>query len=217
MCSDPLITAPRRPGTHNCSPPEEPRSIDRGWGGFKSFRKRVPINLNKMKVMVHDRHAIGDLSFFPAMGASGSQRNRIEHNVPMDFEEHMGDSDEASEDDSNDQVQLTAGKESRSPPRSVHTNAQKRRSVGGSSEYIRDEQDSDYFVIFDDGDISRYLRVRGMDDEEEHAIDTLILYTLVGSSSQQAPSSHQRLAKMIVEIVAISLYIFAKEASYNDA
>ncbi|KAJ8434514.1 LOW QUALITY PROTEIN: hypothetical protein Cgig2_030137 [Carnegiea gigantea] len=43
-------------------------------------------------------------------------------------------------------------------------------------EYIRREKDGDYFVLFDDEDISRYLQVRGFGD--------------------QAPSSHQRLPKI---------------------
>lgn len=108
-----------------------------------------------------------------------------------------------------------------------------------------------------------------MNDEDELPVDTLILYTLARNSSLQAPSSHQRLPRMIggesgapfihqvlygnrpnfchqllhlnrdafvhpvnvmiekqlldegcflkvVEIVVISLYIFARGASYRD-
>lgn len=31
-------------------------------------------------------------------------------------------------------------------------------------EYIRHEQDFDYFVVFDDDDITKYVRVRGLGD-----------------------------------------------------
>lgn len=51
-------------------------------GRFKSFYERVPANLDKRKVVVHDRHATGELSFSLTMSASGSQSNRIEQNVP---------------------------------------------------------------------------------------------------------------------------------------
>lgn len=85
-----------------------------------------------MKAVVHGRHATCDLSSSLAMGALGSQRKRIEKNVPVDLEQHMSDSDEVNGDDSNDQTQLTVREESRSPARSVHTNARKRRSEGGS-------------------------------------------------------------------------------------
>ncbi|KAJ8421346.1 hypothetical protein Cgig2_027954 [Carnegiea gigantea] len=184
----------------------------------------------------------------------------------------MGDSDEADEDDYNEQAQLSAGEESRSPTRTIHTNARMCRSEGGSSgegKRLRHEQDFDYFVDFDDDDISRYLRVRGMGDDEDRVVDTLILYTLTRSSSQQRTASHSGLPRMIgeesggtfihrvlngcqtdfcrqllrldqdafihlvnviiekrlidegrfiktAEIVAISLYIFARGASYRD-
>lgn len=36
-----------------------------------------------------------------------------------------------------------------------------------------------------------------MDDEEEHVVGTLILYIIAGSGSQQAPTSHQGLLRMI--------------------
>ncbi|KAJ8431351.1 hypothetical protein Cgig2_002074 [Carnegiea gigantea] len=64
-----------------------------GEGRFKRFPERVPENLDTMKAVVHSRHVTGDLNFFPAMGALGGQRNRIEQNVLVDLEEHMGDSD----------------------------------------------------------------------------------------------------------------------------
>ena len=48
-----------------------------------------------MKVVVHGRHVTGDLSFSPEMGALSREPNRIEHNVLVDLQEHMGDSDEA--------------------------------------------------------------------------------------------------------------------------
>ena len=194
-------------------------------GGFKSFRERVPPNLDKIKAVVYGRHATGDLSFSPAMGASGSRRRPVQQNLAVDLEEHVGDSDEAEDDEYNEQTEVSAGAESRSPPRTIQTNTRKRRSEGGSSgdrrpmsheldakvhnalalmrlkvestlnpppstydkvltklrehpgvvakgpdlifnvmEYVRHEQDCDHFVVFNDDDITRYLRVRGLGD-----------------------------------------------------
>ena len=71
-----------------------------GDGRFKCFPERVPENLDTMKAVVHGKHATGDLNFFPVMGALGSQWNRIEQNVLVDLEEHIGASDKANEDGS---------------------------------------------------------------------------------------------------------------------
>ncbi|KAJ8431350.1 hypothetical protein Cgig2_002073 [Carnegiea gigantea] len=146
-------------------------------------------------------------------------------------------SDEANRDDSIDQVQLTAGKESRSPSRSVHTNTRKRRIEGGSSSdrrrlrqefvdlSVRDAQIQNALNVLRlrnearvQAQTSTYqqvltklrqhprvaatgpdfiFNVMEMHDEEEHSIDTLILHTLTGSSSQHAPSSQLRLPRMI--------------------
>ena len=189
------------------------------WGGrFRSFRDRAPPNLDKIKAVVHGRHATGDLSFSPAMGASGSQPRPVPQNSAVDLEEHVGDSDEAEDDELNEQREVSAGAESRSPPRTTQTNFRKRRSEGGSSgdrrrlreeldsevhnalalmrvrvearlhpppsiyetvltklrdhpgvaakgedfiftvmEYIRREQDFEYFAVFNNNDITRYL------------------------------------------------------------
>ncbi|KAJ8432992.1 hypothetical protein Cgig2_029442 [Carnegiea gigantea] len=281
---------------------------------WEKFLKRVPPNLDKIKAVVHGRHATSDLSFSPVMGASGSRHRPVQQNLAVDLEEHVGDSDEAKDDEYNEQTEVSAGAESRSPPRTIQTNARKRRSEGGSSgdrrrmrqeldaevhnalalmrlkaesrlnpppstyekvltklrehpgvaakgpyfifnvmEYIRREQDFDYFVVFNDDDITRYIQVRGlgdvMDEEEDCVVDTLILHTLVRSCSQQRTASYLRLPRMIgeesggafihrvlnstredfcrraiderrfikiAEIVALSLYIFARGASYRD-
>ncbi|KAJ8419782.1 hypothetical protein Cgig2_006923 [Carnegiea gigantea] len=79
---------------------------------------RAPPNLDKIKAAVHGKHANGDLSFSPAMGASGSQRRPVQQNLVVDLEEHVGDSDETDDDEYNEQTE---------------TNALKRRSEGGSS------------------------------------------------------------------------------------
>lgn len=65
--------------------------------------------MDEIKAMVHGRHATGDLSFSLTMGASSNQRHEIQHNAPVDLQEHMSDSDEADEDDCNEQAQLSAG------------------------------------------------------------------------------------------------------------
>ena len=101
-------------------------------GRFKSFRERVPLNLDKIKAVVHGRHATGNLSFSPAMDASSSQWCPVQQNLAVGLEEHAGNSDEADDDEYNEQTEVSAGAESRSPPRTTQTNARKRRSEGGS-------------------------------------------------------------------------------------
>ncbi|KAJ8444294.1 hypothetical protein Cgig2_029707 [Carnegiea gigantea] len=85
---------------------------------WEKFLKRVTQNLDKIKAVVHGRHATGDLSFSPVMRASSSQRRLVQQNLAVDLEEHVGDSDEAEDDEYNEQTE---------------TNARKRRSEGGSS------------------------------------------------------------------------------------
>ena len=70
---------------------------------FRSFRNRVPPNLDKIKAVMHGRHATGDFSFSPTMGAFGSERR------PVDLEEHVGDSNEAEDDEHNEQTEVSAG------------------------------------------------------------------------------------------------------------
>ncbi|KAJ8446922.1 hypothetical protein Cgig2_013223 [Carnegiea gigantea] len=253
--------------------------------GFKSFCDKVLANLDKMKAVVCGRHATSELSFSLVIGASGSQPNRMEQNVSLDLEDRMGNSAEANEDDFINYIQLIGAEESRSPPRNaqiqhalavlrireearalpqpsiyqqVLTKLRQHPGVGtrgpdfifATMEYIRREQDTYHFVIFDDEDI--------LDDDGECVVDTLLLYTLAGSSSKQATSPQQRLPKMIVlygnlldfyrqllhlkqdafihlvnimiekqlldeghfvkaaKIVAITLYIFTRGASYRD-
>lgn len=195
-----------------------------GGGRFRSFHDRVPPNLDKIKAVAHGRHATGDLSFSLAMGASGSERCRVQQDLAVDLEEHVGDSDEAEDDEHNEQTEVSTGAESRSPPKTTQTNSRKRRSEGSSGDrrrlreeldsevhnalalmrlsaearlnpppsiyekvltklrehpgvaakgpdfiftvmkYIRREQDFEYFVVFNDDDITRYLQVGGLGD-----------------------------------------------------
>ncbi|KAJ8431025.1 hypothetical protein Cgig2_019348 [Carnegiea gigantea] len=89
---------------------------------------RAPANLDEMKAVFHGKHAIGEMSFSPAIIALGSHPNRKDQNVPTDLEEHMGYNDEADEDVSNEAMQFIPMTESRCPPRSAHNSSQKHRS-----------------------------------------------------------------------------------------
>lgn len=80
------------------------------------------------------------MSFSPLMVASGSQPNRKNKNKASYLEEHIGDSDEANEDISNEEVQFIGAVESQSLPRSVHTSTRKHRSESqslGDSKQLR--------------------------------------------------------------------------------
>ncbi|KAJ8422707.1 hypothetical protein Cgig2_002691 [Carnegiea gigantea] len=87
-------------------------------------------------------------------------------------------------------------------------------------EYIRCEKDAKYFILFDNDDVRRYLQVRGMDDDEERVVNTLLLYALGQSSSHQAPSAQQRLPKMIggesgAKFIHLVISKSKSRASYN--
>lgn len=88
-------------------------------GRFKSFHDRVPPNLDKIKSVVHGRHATGDSNFSPATGASGNRRRPVQQNLVVDLEEHVGDSDEAEDEEYNEKTEVSAGVESRPPPRTI--------------------------------------------------------------------------------------------------
>ncbi|KAJ8438316.1 hypothetical protein Cgig2_018796 [Carnegiea gigantea] len=164
-------------------------------GRFRNFRDRVPPNLDKNKAVVHGTHATRDFSFSPAMGSSGSERCLAQQDLAVDLEEHVGDSDEAEDDEHNEQMEVSAGAESECWGGSlgdrwrlreeldseVHnalalmrvlTKLREHPGVAAKGpdfiftvmEYIRREQDFEYFVIFNDDDITRYLRVRGLRD-----------------------------------------------------
>ncbi|KAJ8424778.1 hypothetical protein Cgig2_008846 [Carnegiea gigantea] len=124
-----------------------------GGGRFKTFHKRVPVNLDEMKAVVRDRHATDELSFSPARGDGRQLR------------QEFADSSERDAQIQNALAVLRMKEEVRAQP-----------------------QPSIYQQV---------LTKLRMDNEEERAVDTLVLYILTGSSSQQAPSSHQRLPKMI--------------------
>ncbi|KAJ8434569.1 LOW QUALITY PROTEIN: hypothetical protein Cgig2_014400 [Carnegiea gigantea] len=233
------------------------------WEKFLKFPCESAPNLDKIKAVVHGRHATGYLSFSLVMGAfvNGVEYSRICQWICKSIcvivirRIRMATTSI-----------LSAGEESRSSLRTIHTNARKHRTEGGSSgegrqlrqelgessvldaqvqnalevlslkeesrlhpppstyqqvltklrqhpgvaargpelifsvmEYIRREQDFDYFVVFDDDDINTYeLEILGiMDDDEDRAVDTLILYTLTGSSSQQRTALHPRLPRII--------------------
>ncbi|KAJ8435024.1 hypothetical protein Cgig2_013674 [Carnegiea gigantea] len=207
--------------------------------------------------------------------------------MTSDLKEHMGDSDEASEDISNEvihslvprkvdlilevlipalksvevkvQVQnalvvLHVREEARIQPQpsvyqQVLTNLRKHAGVIAKGpvfmfnvmENIRREKDAYYFIIFDNDDVGKYLQVRGMDDNEERAIDTLLMYTLEQISSlnrldfcwkllRLEQDAFIYLVKIMIEkelldeesflkatkIVAITLYILSRGASYGD-
>ena len=102
----------------------------------------------------------------------------------MDLQEHMGDSDEADEDDSNEQAQLSAGEESQSPPRSVHTNAQKRRTKGESSgdrRWLRQE----------------FAKLSMRDAQIQNALN--VLYLKEEARVQPQPSTYQQVLTKLMQ------------------
>ena len=101
-------------------------------GKYKSFRKKVPANLEKMKPAFYGKHTIGEMSFAPGMVVSRSNQTQQSKGRVIDIEEHVGDSDKANEDDSGADIKYLGVEESRSPPKSVH-NSREQKSEGVTS------------------------------------------------------------------------------------
>ncbi|KAJ8428885.1 hypothetical protein Cgig2_021052 [Carnegiea gigantea] len=68
-----------------------------GWK-CKSFRKKVPANLEKMKSAFYGKQATGEMSFAPGMVVSPSNQTQRSTGKARDMDKHIGDSDEANED-----------------------------------------------------------------------------------------------------------------------
>ncbi|KAJ8437656.1 hypothetical protein Cgig2_028594 [Carnegiea gigantea] len=106
--------------------------LQRFGGKYKSFRKKVPENLEKMKSAFYGKQATGEMSFAPGIVASPSNQTQRSKGKALDMDEHVGDSDKANEDASDADMECLRAEESRSPPKSVH-NSRKRKSEGGTS------------------------------------------------------------------------------------
>ncbi|KAJ8423138.1 hypothetical protein Cgig2_016491 [Carnegiea gigantea] len=106
--------------------------LERYGGKCKSFRKKMPANLDKMKSAFHGKQATGEMSFAPGMVGSPSNQTQRSKGKAIDFVEHVGDSDETNEDGSDDDIECFRAEESRSPPKTVHS-SHKRKSEGGTS------------------------------------------------------------------------------------
>jgi len=106
--------------------------VHRYGGKYKSFRKKTPANLDKMKSTFHGKQATGKMSFAPGMVGSPSNQTQRSKGKAIDVVEHVGDSDETNEGGSDDDVECLRAEESRSPPKTVHS-SRKRKSEGGTS------------------------------------------------------------------------------------
>ncbi|KAJ8448934.1 hypothetical protein Cgig2_030790 [Carnegiea gigantea] len=106
--------------------------LQRYGGKYKSFRKKVPANLEKMKSAFYEKQATGGMSFAPGMVASPSNQTQQSTGKALDMDEHIGDSDEVNEDGSDAHMECLRLEESQSPPKSVHGSC-KRKSEGGTS------------------------------------------------------------------------------------
>ncbi|KAJ8429840.1 hypothetical protein Cgig2_001127 [Carnegiea gigantea] len=208
------------PTASHCGPTRLRLTFDPGlpletmWGGrFKSFRERVLANLEKMKAVVHGRHAIGELRFSPAMGASVANqiewskmchwiwkntwatvmkvmrmisstkynrlvRRKVDHLLEV-FTPTL-ESVQVKVEVLNALAVLRTREETRAQPRSsiyqqVLMKLRQHPGVATSGldfifsvmECIRREKDANYFAIFDDVDISKYLT----NDEEERPVE----------------------------------------------
>ncbi|KAJ8441444.1 hypothetical protein Cgig2_023630 [Carnegiea gigantea] len=164
-------------------------------GTYKSFRKNVPANLEKMKSAFYGKHAAGEMSFALGMVASPSNQTQQSKGKAIDMEKHKGDSDETNEDGSDADIECLGVEEIRSPPRIVHSSC-KRKSEGGTSSddkrqellnwSSRDEEVHQALAILrmreesrmDEEDCTMDEENCTMDEEEGHAIDTIVIYIL---------------------------------------
>ncbi|KAJ8431871.1 hypothetical protein Cgig2_001563 [Carnegiea gigantea] len=181
------------------------------YGKYKSFRKKVPANLEKMKSAFYRKHTIGEMSFAPGMVVSPSNQTQQSKGRAIDIEEHVGDSDEANEDDFGADVkclgveekctQLSQAKkdeevhqaltilrmreELRRQPSLIKQEHPYHR-IGfhmDVMDYIEKHKEEKFFMDLDDGFVVKYDYTMDeedctMDEEEDHAIDTIFVYTL---------------------------------------
>ncbi|KAJ8445649.1 hypothetical protein Cgig2_009050 [Carnegiea gigantea] len=161
-------------------------------GKYKSFRKKVPVNLEKMKSAFYGKQATGKMSFTPGMVAPPSNQTQRLKRKEIDMDEHVGDSDEANEDGSDVDIECLCAEESRSPPKSVHS-SHKRKSEGGTSSdgkrqellnwSSRDEEVHQLLAILRMREEAKQQPsltkiVQWMKKKTMHAIDTIVDYTL---------------------------------------
>ena len=106
--------------------------VQRYGGKYKSFRKKVPANLEKMKSAFYGKQATGEMSFAPRMVTSPSNQTQRSTGKALDMDEHIGDSDKANEGGSDAHMECLPAEESQSPPKSVRS-SRKRKSEGGTS------------------------------------------------------------------------------------
>ena len=106
--------------------------LQRYGGKFKLFRKRVPPNVEKLKIAFYGRHATGEMSFAPGMVASHSNVNERMKGMEVDAREHVGDTDDGDGGGAPDDVEFIPPAESRSPLKTMSC-GMKRKSGGAMS------------------------------------------------------------------------------------
>ncbi|KAJ8446492.1 hypothetical protein Cgig2_027454 [Carnegiea gigantea] len=175
------------------------------------------------------KHATGEMSFAPGTVASLSNQTQQSKEKAIGMEEHVGDTEEAYDDGSDVDIKSLGAKESQFPLRSVHS-SRKWKSKGRRSSGVKRMDEKDYQT--DEEDCT-------MDEEEDRAIDTIVVYTIVVYTPEyfHVERPHSMLKERLpwklhvhregfterghfvksVEIVTITLFILARGASYREA
>ncbi|KAJ8444375.1 hypothetical protein Cgig2_026579 [Carnegiea gigantea] len=169
--------------------------LPRYGGKYKSFQKKVPANLEKMKSAFYRKQATGEISFAPGMVTSPSNQTQRSTGKALDMDEHVGDSDEANEDGSDARMKCLRVEESRSPPKSVHSSCKRKSEGGTSSDSKRQEllNWSSRDERMDEDDYRMDEENCAMDAVEDHAIDTILADTL----RRNHPTYKERLSRVI--------------------
>ncbi|KAJ8436744.1 hypothetical protein Cgig2_009718 [Carnegiea gigantea] len=157
-------------------------------GKYKSFQKKVPANLEKIKSAFCGKHATSEMSFAPGMVTSPSNQTQLSKRKAIDLDKHVGDSDEANEDGSDADIECLGGKAATIP---YQAGAGMAKATSPNFcyrirfHYIHQKKEEKLFLNLDDEFVVRYMTLIGMDEEdctmdeeEDRAIDTIIGYNL---------------------------------------
>jgi len=79
--------------------------VQRFDGKYKSFRTRVPPNLEKLKCTFYGKYATGELSFSLAMVGSDSNLNKKMKGLEADTGKRVGDNDDGDTSSTPDEIE----------------------------------------------------------------------------------------------------------------
>ncbi|KAJ8431069.1 hypothetical protein Cgig2_017065 [Carnegiea gigantea] len=160
--------------------------VKRYGGKYKSFQKKVPANLDKMKFAFHGKQATWEMSFAPGMVTSPTNQTQRSKGKAIDVVEHVGDSDETNEDGSNDNVECLRAEESRSKRKSEGRTSSDGKRQALLNWSVREEEVNQALAFLhmreeakmDEDECTMDKEDCTMDEVEDQAIDTIISYTL---------------------------------------